>query len=78
MISSPKDPCPTCGAKYPHDCGIKVVPRYRCTRCNAAAYEAEPGVFRHANEPFEDSSLFCESYGYPIQVEEAPRRGGVL
>jgi hypothetical protein len=70
MNSSPKEPCPMCSATYPHECGISVVPHYTCSICGAAAYFADDDCFRHANQPFEDQSTFCDRYGYPIPVTE--------
>ncbi len=68
MNSTPKDPCPVCSAKYPHFCGIKVVPYLTCSLCGSPAYLDEDGFHRHANDPFEDASTFCDRYGYPIMV----------
>ena len=72
MNSSPTNPCPQCSAKYPHHCGIKIIPMIICTLCKSPAYAAPDGYFRHANKPWEDASSFCEKYGYPISVETVP------
>jgi hypothetical protein len=71
MNSTPNNPCLVCSSKYPHECGIKVVPHSTCRLCGAPAYLAPDGVYRHANEPFEDQSTFCDKYGYPIPVEQS-------
>jgi hypothetical protein len=65
--ATPQAPCSRCGAKFPHECGREVIPHFRCTLCTSPAYRVD-GVFRHANEPFEDASHACEKYGYPIAV----------
>lgn len=68
MESNPKHPCAMCGAKFPHECGVQIVAHYTCQICGAAAYLTPEGVYRHANDPFEDASGFCDKYGYPIPV----------
>jgi hypothetical protein len=70
MNSSRNEPCPVCTAKYPHKCGINVIPMMVCTICNSPAYIADDGFFRHANDGFEDGSTFCDKYGYPIKVKQ--------
>ncbi len=40
-----------------------------CRVCGAdAVWVAEEAVHRHAKQPFEDQSTFCDRYGYPIEV----------
>lgn len=39
-----------------------------CFSCGAeAVFVASEGVWRHANQPWEDQSQFCDRYGYPVQ-----------
>lgn len=51
---------------------------FKCKLCGAFA-ERRGDCFRHANEPFEDGSGFCDRYGYPIDVVRAnPHIGSSL
>ena len=40
-----------------------------CALCGADARLADDGYYRHAKQPFEDVSTFCEKYGYPIPAK---------
>jgi hypothetical protein len=43
-----------------------------CKLCGAPAERTEDGSIRHAGEPWEDGSGFCEKYGYPIPAKVPP------
>lgn len=53
---------------------VEKLPAMICTLCNGLAeFCGDEGVFRHAGEPFEKGTMeqiFCDRYGYPIQVKE--------
>lgn len=55
--------------------GLKAT-GFKCKLCGAyAEFRVDEGVYRHANQPFEDASTFCDKYGYPIPVDAAHKPG---
>ena len=50
-------------------------PKLVCALCGAAARLADDGFYRHAKQPFEDQSTFCDRYGYPIPVRDQDTSG---